>query len=71
MKIPKYIERALDRRANAALDLMAADRIISDFIEEYHIEVEEADYLTGYEIYANPISSAYRVREAILNHNEN
>lgn len=70
MKLPKYIERLLDRRARLAIDLMAVDYKITEFINKYNIEVESYDYCTGVEIYANPYDSARRVKEAILNHNK-
>lgn len=67
MKIPKYIEKALQQRENAAWKLIKADRIVSDFIMKNNIDVADYDYLTGCEMYANPNESANRIREAILN----
>lgn len=66
MKIPKYIEKALERRARAAIQLSIADEIVTDFICKYNIGAEKYDYCTGYEICANPEASAERVRQAIL-----
>lgn len=66
MKIPKYIDKLLDRRARLASDLMDVDLRITKFIEKNGIEVEDYDYCTGVEMYANPYSSADRVRKAIL-----
>lgn len=68
MKIPKYIEQALKRREKAAWTLMSADYIITNYIEKHNIEVEPYDYATGVEMYANPKSSADRVRKAIAEH---
>lgn len=65
MKIPKYIENALDRRVRAAETLSDMDKIITDFINDNGIEAEECDYLTGVEMYANPCASAERIRKAI------
>lgn len=68
MKIPLYIEQALKRREKAALALMSADYIITDYIDKHNIEVETYDYATGVEMYANPKESADRVRQAIAEH---
>lgn len=68
MKIPKEISAALKKRTKAAEDLMDVDSIITDFINEHGIAVEEYDYCTGVEMYANPYASEERVRNAILNH---
>lgn len=67
MKIPKYIEQALDRRVKSAIRLNEADMVITDFIIKNDIVVESYDYATGVEMYANPYESANRIREAILN----
>ncbi len=67
MKIPKYIEQALQQRGKAAWELMKADTIVSDFIMKNNIDVADYDYLTGCEMYTNPNESANRIREAILN----
>lgn len=66
MKIPKYIEKALERRTRAAIQLINADIVVTNFICKHGINAEEFDYCTGYEIYANPEASAERVRQAIL-----
>ena len=67
MKIPKYIDKLLDKRAKAAQQLMECDSIITDWIVAHEIEAEDCDYCTGVEMYANPYASADRIREAILN----
>lgn len=38
MKIPKYIDEALKRRANAAYKLIKYDCIISDYYERYNVD---------------------------------
>lgn len=68
MRIPKEISAALKKRTKAANDLNEADRIVSDFILDNGIAVEEEDFLTGVEMYANPFASECRVREAIKRH---
>lgn len=67
MKIPKYIEKALDDRVKAADKLNSADLIISEFIEKHDINVEDYDYRDGVEAIVNPDASAERIREAIKN----
>lgn len=68
MRIPKEISAALKKRTKAAIDLNKADSIVSDFIMENDIKIDDADYLTGVEMYANPYTSECRVREAIKKH---
>lgn len=67
MKIPKYINKLLDRRARLAEDLNSVDCMITNWITDNNIDVEEYDYNTGVEMYANPYASADRIREAIKN----
>ncbi len=67
MKIPKYIEQALNRRTKLAVQLDEADMVIFEFITKNDIDVESCDYAGGVEMYANPYDSAERIREAILN----
>lgn len=67
MKIPKYIEKALDDRVKAADKFNGADRIITQFIEKHDIDVNSEDYLGGAESLVNPDASADRIREAIEN----
>lgn len=67
MKIPKYIEKALDDREKAAYKFNSADYIISQFIEKHNIVAESYDYRSGVESIVNPSASAARIREAIIN----
>lgn len=67
MKIPKYIEKLLDRRAKLAADLNSVDVKITEYICKHEIEVEIYDYASGVEMYANPYASVERVKEAIRN----
>lgn len=68
MRIPKEISAALKKRTKAANDLNEADGIVSNFIMDNGIEADEADFLTGVEMYANPYSAECRIREAIKRH---
>ena len=65
MKIPKYIEQKLDRRARLATDLMTVDFELTEWIDKNNIEVEACDYCTGCEMYVNPYESVARIKEAI------
>lgn len=65
MKIPKYIEQLLDRRARLAADLNSVDCISTKWIEDNAIVVEDYDYNTGVEMYANPYASVRRIKDAI------
>lgn len=67
MKIPKYIDKLIERRAKLAEDLNSADHLLTEFIVKNKIDAEEYDYSTGVEMYANPCASAERIREAIRN----
>lgn len=68
MKIPKYIEKALEQRIKAAIALDKADGVILDFIEKHNIDADSAVYGGGVEMYVNPYEAAEIVREAIENH---
>ncbi len=70
MRIPKYIEEALRKRSKAAIKLSEFDFIVTKFIEEHDIDVDEFDYSGGCEMICNPYESEERVRTAILNHKE-
>lgn len=65
MKIPKHIEKLCLRRAKLAEDLNSVDCKLSNWLEQHDIPVEECDYHTGVEMYANPWASADRVLKAI------
>lgn len=69
MNIPKYILKALGRRARAAESFNTNDLIISKFIDKHNIEIESYDYHGGVESIVNPYNSAKRVALAILNKN--
>lgn len=71
MKIPEYIEKAIDRRTRLAYQLDDACRIVDDYIRKNGLteEIETYDWLGGVEIYVNPEDSGKRIKEAIRNHN--
>lgn len=70
MRIPKYIDEALRKRANAACRFMNYDCIVSDFIEKNGIQLDTMHYRLGCESLINPDNSANAVRQAILLHKE-
>lgn len=67
MKIPKYIENLIDRRAGLAALLNHADRKLGEWLEKNGINVEEYDIHGGCEMYVNPWASADRIKQAIKN----
>ncbi len=67
MKVPKYIEIAIRRRAKAAMLLTENDVIISNWCEKNGIELKEYDICGGCESLVNPIASANRILKAIQN----
>ena len=69
MKIPKYIENALNKRQKAAYDWNDADFVISRFIHENGLEdeIDTADFNGGVEAIVNPAESNERIRQAIIN----
>lgn len=66
MKCPKYIKKALDKRAKAAEVFIKQDGIIYDYLEKHKIDVMDYDILTGCESLVNPHSSSQRIYAAIL-----
>lgn len=68
MRIPKYIDEALRKRANAAFRFLQYDDVVSTFIEKHNIDVNFEDYGGGVESISNPYGSEKAVREAILAH---
>lgn len=65
MKIPKYIEKLIEKRAELAGLLNHADYKLAEWLEKNGVEVEEYDIYGGCEIYVNPADSAKRVKKAI------
>lgn len=67
MKIPKYVQKLIDRRCNLAYELAGVDFALDIWLDENGIECEMCDTHTGVEIYCNPHSSKQRIINAILN----
>lgn len=68
MKIPKYIDEALQKRANAAFKFLQYDDVVSIFIEKHNIDVDFDYYCGDVGSITNPYESENAVREAILAH---
>lgn len=67
MKIPKYIDKLIDRRCRLAEELNKVDSQLSEWCEKNGIDTY-TDYLrTGILIYSEPSNAAYHVREDIEN----
>ena len=69
MKIPKRIEKLIERRAKLASDINYIDGQLTEWLEKKDLvdKVEEYDFMGGCEMYVNPYASADRIREVILN----
>lgn len=72
MKLTKKIEALIDKRTALAAELMSVGSQIDQYIIDNGLEneVEDYDWLTGVEIYANPWAAGKRIKEAIRNHKE-
>lgn len=64
MEIPASILRALDVRENSAYDFMDANYEITEFLNEYGIEVDPCD-IDGVEALYNPTDSKNEIIRAI------
>ena len=65
MQIPKYIEDALERRANAAQEYIAADSDIQAFLENNDIKINPDHILTGACALMEPFSSTLYIKRII------
>lgn len=70
MKIPKYIEKALIKRAKCAGAFVEADCVVSNFLDKHGIEIDNSDYWSGAEALCNPWDSVNRIAEAIAKKGE-
>ena len=67
MKIPKYVQKLIDRRCKLADELAEVSYALDVWLDENKIQCEMYDTHTGVEIYCNPYSSKQRIINAILN----
>lgn len=68
MKIPKSVQKLIDRRCKLADQLAIVCLKLDKWLDKNNIECESCDTHTGVEIYCNPYSSKERIMEAITNH---
>ena len=68
MEIPKYLDQALKRRTRYAQLLIGAGNVVDDYILAHHLEdkIDTSCFLTGCEIYVNPLAAENAVRRAFL-----
>lgn len=69
MKIPKYVDKLIERRMKLAFELMAVSSQLDDWLEKNGFNsMEMSDYTyTGCMIYCEPDVAASNVRRDILN----
>ena len=67
MKIPKYVQKLIDRRCKLADELAEVCYDLDMWLDKHNIDCEMCDTNTGVEIYCNPCSSKQRIINAILN----
>jgi len=65
MKIPKYVQKLIDRRCSLANDLAEVSYNLDNWLDKNNIECEYWDTHTGTEIYCNPAESRIRIMDAI------
>ena len=66
MKIPKYIDKLIDKRQKLAEKLMIISCELDEWLEKNNIPVGEEYTCTGVMIYCEPREAAKCVREDIL-----
>lgn len=71
MKIPKYVQKLIDRRCKLADQLAEVSYALDMWLDKNNIECEGFDSHTGVEIYCNPCNSRQRVMNAILRSDNN
>lgn len=69
MKIPKYIDKLIERRMKLAFELMDVSTQLDNWLEKNGFDLSEmSDYtITGCMIYCEPAAAASNVRRDILN----
>lgn len=68
MKIPKYIDRLIERRKTLAMQLSEVSSELDEWLEKQGIDIGNDYCMTGCLIYCEPFVAAKCVREDILNH---
>lgn len=70
MKIPKYVDKLIDRRKNLAMRLMEVSNELDDWLDKNNIPKGDDYTCTGCMIYIEPDVAAACVRYDILNFEE-
>lgn len=70
MKIPKYVERLIERRERLAMQLMDVSSELDEWLEKNGIQTGTDYTNTGCMIYCEPHTAAKCVIEDILNKNK-
>ena len=65
MKIPKYINKLLEKRAKSAMTFINCDNQIVEWLDKNNIEVESDHILTGACSLCEPYNSIARIRQCI------
>lgn len=66
MKIPKYIERLIDRRTKLAWELIKVGSKLDEWLEKNDIPVGTDYTMTGCMIYCEPSTAGELVKQDIL-----
>ena len=67
MKIPKYIDKLIDRRCKLAEELNKVDCLLTEWCEQNGIDTYTDFLCTGVLIYSEPSNAAWHTREYIQN----
>ena len=67
MKIPKYIDKLIERRKELAMKLAEVSSELDGWLEKQGIDIYTDYCMTGCLIYCEPFVAAKCVREDILN----
>lgn len=70
MKIPKYIDRLLEKRARSADIFRSCDSQIVAWLEKNNIIVDDGDIMTGAISICEPYTSISNIRMCIEKHNK-
>lgn len=68
MKIPKHIDKLIEKRAKIAEMLIAVTSELDEWLETNNIDCEDDCVRSGCLIYCEPYTAAESIRESILNH---
>ena len=70
MKVPKKIEKLIERRRKLAEDLSTVSSTLDNWIEEHGGDLTDPDIcdrvITGFMIYCEPCNAAFNVTKYIL-----